>query len=97
MRTRLSRQPRHDDAGWEPTLVRNPRSPAMCGTLHQARPLLLRDGVVLTQVMTSVYGVTQLGAKDQIINRLKERGIVSDEHVSRAANYGAKVQPDGWA
>ena len=41
--------------------------------------------------MTSVYGVTQLGAKDQIINRLKERGIVSDEHVSRAANYGAKV------
>ena len=51
----------------------------------------------MAQVMTSVYGVTQLGAKDQIINRLRERGIVSDEHVSRAANYGAKVQSDSWA
>ena len=42
--------------------------------------------------MTSVYGVTQLGARDQIVSRLKERGMVSDEHTSRAAAYGAKVR-----
>ena len=47
------------------------------------------------QVMTSVYGVTQLGARDQISSRLKERGIVADEHSSRAASYGAKACPRG--
>lgn len=42
--------------------------------------------------MTSVYGVTYSGARDQIKRRLKERSAFSDEKESfGAACYAAKV------
>eukprot|EP00123_Amoebidium_parasiticum_P015875 comp23188_c1_seq1/m.37609 comp23188_c1_seq1/g.37609 ORF comp23188_c1_seq1/g.37609 comp23188_c1_seq1/m.37609 type:complete len:1156 (-) comp23188_c1_seq1:104-3571(-) len=43
--------------------------------------------VVKQTVMTSVYGVTFIGAREQIRNRLKERGDIADEHISPASNY----------
>ena len=43
-------------------------------------------------VMTSVYGVTFIGARDQIMRRLEERAAVSDETELFAAScYAAKV------
>lgn len=43
-------------------------------------------------VMTSVYGVTYIGARDQIKRKLKERGAIDDEsELFGAACYGAKV------
>lgn len=42
--------------------------------------------------MTSVYGVTYIGARDQIKRRLKERGAISDDaELFGAACYAAKV------
>lgn len=43
-------------------------------------------------VMTSVYGVTFIGARQQISSRLKERGWTHDETIFRVSNYGAKVR-----
>lgn len=44
--------------------------------------------------MTSVYGVTFVGARMQILNRLKERGTIQDQaEMYRAACYAAKVNP----
>lgn len=44
-------------------------------------------------VMTSVYGVTYIGARDQIKRRLKERGIIADEQeIFGASCYAAKVR-----
>lgn len=44
-------------------------------------------------VMTSVYGVTYIGARDQIKKRLKERGSIADDaELFRAACYAAKVR-----
>ena len=46
--------------------------------------------LVKQTVMTSVYGVTHVGARQQIQNRLKERGAVDDENVRyRVATYAA--------
>ena len=43
-------------------------------------------------VMTSVYGVTYAGAKDQIRQRLKERSSIENErHLFTASCYAAKV------
>lgn len=43
-------------------------------------------------VMTSVYGVTYIGARDQIKRRLKERGAIADDsELFGAASYAAKV------
>ena len=43
-------------------------------------------------VMTSVYGVTFIGARDQIKKRLKERGCIADDKVLYScACYAAKV------
>lgn len=43
--------------------------------------------------MTSVYGVTYIGARDQIKKRLTERGSIADEaELFRAACYAAKVR-----
>ena len=43
--------------------------------------------------MTSVYGVTYIGARDQIKKRLKERGGIEDNGVLYlAACYAAKVR-----
>ncbi len=45
-------------------------------------------------VMTSVYGVTFVGAQIQILSRLKERGLLADSiDMYRAAAYAAKASP----
>lgn len=44
------------------------------------------------QVMTSVYGVTHLGAREQVRSRLRERGLEWDDDVLfLIANYAATV------
>lgn len=57
---------------------------------------VLRDNVdrklVKQTVMTSVYGVTFVGARHQIGNRLKERGWEDDRLVYKASCYGARVR-----
>ena len=46
--------------------------------------------LVKQTVMTSVYGVTHIGARQQIQNRLKERGAVDDENLRyQIASYAA--------
>ncbi|XP_043692088.1 DNA-directed RNA polymerase 2, chloroplastic/mitochondrial-like isoform X2 [Telopea speciosissima] len=48
--------------------------------------------LVKQTVMTSVYGVTYIGARDQIKRRLKERNAISDENeLFGAACYAAKT------
>ncbi|KAK4367638.1 hypothetical protein RND71_011430 [Anisodus tanguticus] len=48
--------------------------------------------LVKQTVMTSVYGVTYIGARDQIKRRLKERGAIADDsELFGAACYAAKV------
>ena len=48
--------------------------------------------LVKQTVMTSVYGVTYIGARDQIKRRLKERGAISDDsEIFGCACYAAKV------
>lgn len=50
--------------------------------------------LVKQTVMTSVYGVTYIGARDQIKKRLKEReAIGNDKEIFGAACYAAKVCP----
>ena len=47
-------------------------------------------------VMTSVYGVTYIGARDQIKRRLKERNAITDDgELFAAACYAAKVMAVG--
>ena len=47
--------------------------------------------------MTSVYGVTYIGARDQIKRRLKERGAIADDaELFGAACYAAKVWTRRW-
>ena len=44
-------------------------------------------------VMTSVYGVTFIGARDQIRKRLKERGAdLSEQELFECSCYAAKVK-----
>lgn len=43
-------------------------------------------------VMTSVYGVTFIGARQQISNRLKDKGWTDDDSIFRVSNYGARVR-----
>lgn len=48
--------------------------------------------LVKQTVMTSVYGVTFVGAREQIKRRLEEKGAISDEKIQfSAACYAAKV------
>lgn len=48
--------------------------------------------LVKQTVMTSVYGVTYIGARDQIKRRLQERGVFEDNpELFSAACYAAKV------
>ncbi|KAL6594360.1 hypothetical protein ACP70R_048553 [Stipagrostis hirtigluma subsp. patula] len=61
-----------------------------------ARARLLVDQVdrklVKQTVMTSVYGVTYVGAREQIKRRLKERGVIGDDaELFGASCYAAKV------
>lgn len=45
--------------------------------------------------MTSVYGVTYIGARDQIKRRLQERRVIADEkEIFGAACYAAKVRDE---
>ncbi|KAI0340467.1 DNA/RNA polymerase [Trametopsis cervina] len=46
--------------------------------------------VVKQTVMTTVYGVTFIGAREQIENRLKERSDIPEEQAWRAASYLAR-------
>lgn len=49
-------------------------------------------------VMTSVYGVTYIGARDQIKRRLKERNAIADDsELFGAACYAAKVRAVPWS
>ena len=48
--------------------------------------------LVKQSVMTSVYGVTTLGARDQVAARLRERGWPNNHHLRKIAMYGAKVR-----
>lgn len=49
--------------------------------------------LVKQTVMTSVYGVTYIGARDQIKRRLKERcAIADDTELFAASCYAAKVR-----
>lgn len=48
--------------------------------------------LVKQTVMTSVYGVTYIGARDQIKKRLKERATLPDEQVFGASCYAARVR-----
>jgi DNA-directed RNA polymerase len=41
--------------------------------------------------MTSVYGVTYIGARDQIERRLKERGLTDNSEIFGCSCYAAKV------
>ncbi|KAK9101747.1 hypothetical protein Sjap_019001 [Stephania japonica] len=48
--------------------------------------------LVKQTVMTSVYGVTYIGAREQIKRRLKERGVISDDQLLfRASCYAASL------
>ncbi|CAN1244350.1 DNA-directed RNA polymerase 2B, chloroplastic/mitochondrial [Linum perenne] len=70
------------------------RDPASFPDALQARALLnqVDRKLVKQTVMTSVYGVTYIGARDQILKRLKERGAVIDESQAFGAScYAAKV------
>lgn len=43
-------------------------------------------------VMTSVYGVTYVGAREQIKRRLEEKGLISDDKLLFSAScYAARV------
>ncbi|KAK8459518.1 hypothetical protein SEVIR_2G161200v4 [Setaria viridis] len=62
-----------------------------------ARARLILDQVdrklVKQTVMTSVYGVTYVGAREQIKRRLKERGVIADDaELFGASCYAAKVE-----
>jgi DNA-directed RNA polymerase len=51
--------------------------------------------LVKQTVMTSVYGVTHIGARQQIQNRLKERGAIENENMRYLlANYAASKTLD---
>jgi DNA-directed RNA polymerase len=70
------------------------RDPEVFPEALRARKLLnqVDRKLVKQTVMTSVYGVTYIGARDQIKRRLKERSDFGDEkEVFGAACYAAKV------
>lgn len=48
--------------------------------------------LVKQTVMTSVYGVTYIGAREQIKRRLREKGLIDDDTVLyKASCYASKV------
>ena len=51
----------------------------------------IKRKVVKQTVMTSVYGVTFLGARDQIMRQLKDREILPDEDLKAGALYLATI------
>ncbi|CDP02357.1 unnamed protein product [Coffea canephora] len=70
------------------------KDPAVFPDALRARVLVnqVDRKLVKQTVMTSVYGVTYIGARDQIKRRLKERGAIADDaELFGAACYAAKV------
>ncbi|CAA2967182.1 DNA-directed RNA polymerase 1, mitochondrial [Olea europaea subsp. europaea] len=70
------------------------KDPATDPNVMRARLLIKQvDRKLVKQtVMTSVYGVTYIGARDQIKKRLKERGAIEDDtELFSAACYAAKT------
>ncbi|KAF5735637.1 DNA-directed RNA polymerase 2B chloroplastic/mitochondrial isoform X1 [Tripterygium wilfordii] len=70
------------------------KDPALFPDALRARTLLSQvDRKLVKQtVMTSVYGVTYIGARDQIKRRLKERSAITDEtELFGSSCYAAKV------
>lgn len=54
--------------------------------------------LVKQTVMTSVYGVTFIGAREQILNRIREKGFVDDEDLAfKLSCYAARVTLDALA
>lgn len=51
--------------------------------------------LVKQTVMTSVYGVTNYGATEQVLNRLKERELPDEDATRKAARYAARLTLDG--
>ncbi|KAL6753198.1 mitochondrial single-subunit RNA polymerase [Haematococcus lacustris] len=64
--------------------------------IGEARTLLARNKgtvdrkLVKQTVMTSVYGVTAMGARDQVANRLTERGWNKDGELEKVSRYVAQ-------
>ncbi len=54
-------------------------------------PQNIRRKTIKQTVMTSVYGVTFIGAKRQIQRQIKDQNFISDEHMEQAGAYVAKV------
>ncbi|KAL3844564.1 hypothetical protein ACJIZ3_001967 [Penstemon smallii] len=70
------------------------KDPAVFPDALRARLLInqVDRKLVKQTVMTSVYGVTYIGARDQIKRRLKERGALADDsEIFGAACYAAKI------
>ncbi|KAJ7520204.1 hypothetical protein O6H91_20G072100 [Diphasiastrum complanatum] len=70
------------------------KDPSSSQSAASARLLLgqVDRKLVKQTVMTSVYGVTFIGARTQIMNRLKERSTITDDaELYRAACYAAKI------
>ncbi|KAJ9147463.1 hypothetical protein P3X46_029624 [Hevea brasiliensis] len=70
------------------------KDPAVFPDALHARTLInqVDRKLVKQTVMTSVYGVTYIGARDQIKRRLKERGFIADDaEIFRSSCYAAKV------
>ncbi|KAI3414515.1 DNA-directed RNA polymerase [Psidium guajava] len=70
------------------------KDPAVFRDALNARALIhqVDRKLVKQTVMTSVYGVTYIGARDQIKRRLKERGaIMDDTELFHASCYAAKT------
>ncbi|CAA6670261.1 unnamed protein product [Spirodela intermedia] len=70
------------------------KDPATNSNAPLARILLnqVDRKLVKQTVMTSVYGVTYVGAREQIKRRLEERGLIDDEKLLyRVSCYAAKV------
>ncbi|KAJ4755143.1 DNA-directed RNA polymerase [Rhynchospora pubera] len=70
------------------------KDPAVDPNVELARILLdqVDRKLVKQTVMTSVYGVTYVGAREQLKRRLKEKGVITDEDRQfKASCYAAKV------
>lgn len=67
--------------------------PAINPDVKRARLLInqVDRKLVKQTVMTSVYGVTYVGARDQIKKRLMERGLTDDAELFSCACYAAKT------
>ncbi|XP_027350568.1 DNA-directed RNA polymerase 2B, chloroplastic/mitochondrial-like isoform X2 [Abrus precatorius] len=70
------------------------KDPAIFPDAHHAKTLVnqVDRKLVKQTVMTSVYGVTYIGAREQIKRRLKEKNAISDDtELYGASCYAAKV------